>query len=253
MTNPSNNPSALPPSHPPRKRIWDDFLTARDQQVLQAAGYGKLSGFGKRPALFIIDVQYNFCGDSAQDILEGLHHYRTHCGKEAWDAVAHMLPLLTLARAKNIPIFYTESGRRPDLLDSGVQVAKNHRGGEKTVIANTHATQTVAELAPRPQDMRISKQKPSCFFGTTFMSQLNFFDVDSLILVGCTSSGCLRATAVDAYSYNFKVIIPEECAFDRFQASHAISLFDLNCKYADVIAAQEVRDYLAQLTPLAAD
>ncbi|CAB3719090.1 Maleamate amidohydrolase [Achromobacter deleyi] len=234
------------------KRIWDDFLTERDKQVLAQAGYGKRGGFGKRPALFIIDVQYNFCGDKPEDILEGLKQYRTHCGSEAWEAVQHIVPLLELARDRNIPVFYTESGRRADLLDSGVQVGKNHRGGEKTVLAETHATQTVEPLAPRPQDIRITKQKPSCFFGTIFMSHLNFLDVDTLILVGCTSSGCLRATTVDAYSYNFKVIIPEECAFDRFQASHAMSLFDLNCKYADVIPSGEVQDYLRALPAPAA-
>lgn len=230
-----------------KKRIWDDFLTARDQEVLKAAGYGKRGGFGKRPALFIIDVQYNFTGDTPQDILDGLQHYRTHCGREAWAAVEQIVPLLELAREKNLPIFYTESGRRPDLIDSGVQVGKNHRGGEKTVIAGTHATRTVEPLAPRPQDFLISKQKPSCFFGTTFMSQLNFLDVDTLIMVGCTTSGCLRATTVDAYSYNFKCIIPEEAAFDRFQASHAVNLFDLDCKYADVIPALEVAQYLREL------
>ncbi|OZI71474.1 isochorismatase family protein [Bordetella genomosp. 12] len=236
-----------------KKRIWDDFLTERDKQVLAQAGYGKRGGFGKRPALFIIDVQYNFCGDTPEDILEGLKQYRTHCGREAWEAVEHIVPLLELARDKNIPVFYTESGRRADLLDSGVQVGKNHRGGEKTVLADTHATQTVEALAPRPQDIRITKQKPSCFFGTIFMSHLNFLDVDTLILVGCTSSGCLRATTVDAYSYNFKVIIPEECAFDRFQSSHAMSLFDLNCKYADVIPSVEVADYLRELPAPKAD
>ena len=230
------------------KRIWDDFLTERDKEVYRASGYGKPGGFGKRPALFIIDVQYNFCGDKAEDILEGLKTYRTHCGKEAWDAVKHIVPLLEAAREKDIPVFYTESGRRPDLLDSGVQVGKNHRGGEKTVLANTHATQTVAELTPRPKDIRIVKQKPSCFYGTIFMSHLNFLDVDTLILVGCTTSGCLRATTVDAYSYNFKVIIPEEATFDRFQSSHAMSLFDLNCKYADVIPSAEVESYLKGLS-----
>jgi len=227
------------------ERIWDRFLTARDQKVLAQSGYGKRGGFGTRPALFIIDVQYNFCGDKPEDILDGLKQYRTHCGREAWEAVRHIEPLLVRAREKNLPVFYTESARRPDLLDSGVQVGKSHRGAERTVLEGTHATQTVAPLAPREQDIRIGKRKPSCFFGTIFMSHLNYFDVDTLILTGCTTSGCLRATAVDAYSYNFKVVIPEECAFDRFEASHAINLFDLNCKYADVVPAREVQTYLA--------
>ncbi|GBR00871.1 isochorismatase family protein [Nguyenibacter vanlangensis] len=228
-----------------RPRLWDRFLTERDRQVYAASGYGKRGGFGSRPALFIIDVQYNFCGDGPEDILDGLRTYRTHCGPEAWAAVAHIERLLLLAREKNLPIFYTESARRADLRDSGVQVGKNHRGHEKTVIEGTHATRVVAPLAPRPQDYLIGKRKPSCFFGTLFMSQLNFLDVDTLILTGCTTSGCLRATAVDAYSYNFKTIIPEETAFDRFEASHAINLFDLNCKYADVIPTDDVAAYLS--------
>jgi maleamate amidohydrolase len=232
---------------PDQPRIWDRFLTDRDRQVFERAGYGKRGGFGTRPALFVIDVQYNFCGDEPEDILAGLAKYRTHCGREAWEAVRQIEPLLALAREKNIPIFYTESARRPDMIDSGVQVGKSHRGREKTVIEGTHATETVAPLAPRPQDIRIAKRKPSCFFGTIFMSHLNFFDVDTLILTGCTTSGCLRATAVDAYSYNFKVVIPEETSFDRFEASHAVNLFDLNCKYADVIPAAEVSAYLAGL------
>lgn len=230
------------------KRVWDDFLTERDKAVYAQAGYGKRGGFGSRPALFIIDVQYNFCGDRPEDILDGLKQYRTHCGAEAWAAVEHIERLLHIARQKDIPVFYTESARRPDMVDSGVQVGKNHRGKEKTSVEGTHATQTVAPLAPRPKDMLIGKRKPSSFFGTLFMSHLNFFDVDTLILTGCTTSGCLRATAVDAYSYNFKTIIPEETAFDRFQASHAINLFDLNCKYADVIPTQDVAEYLHGLS-----
>jgi len=233
-------------------RIWDKYLTEQDKQVYAKAGYGKRGGFGTRPALFIIDVQYNFCGDEpGQSILDGLDHYRTHCGEVGWKAVPHIERLMKVAREKNIPIFYTQSERRPDMIDSGVQVGKNHRGTEKTVLAGTHATQTVAPLAPRPEDMLIGKRKPSAFFGTLFMSHLNFLDVDTLIMTGCTSSGCLRASTVDAYSYNFKVVIPEETAFDRFEASHAINLFDLNCKYADVIPTDEVATYLEGLEPRA--
>lgn len=232
------------------KRIWDDFLTEQDKQIYQLAGYGKRGGFGKRPALFIIDVQYNFCGDEpGENLEEGLKKYRTYCGEAGWKAVPHIERLMHLAREKNLPIFYTQSERRPDMSDSGVQLGKSHRGAEKTSTEGTHATRTVAPLAPRPHDILIGKRKPSAFFGTLFMSQLNQLDVDTLILTGCTSSGCLRATSVDAYSYNFKVIIPEETAFDRFEASHAISLFDLNAKYADVIPTNEVADYLGGLEP----
>lgn len=230
------------------ERVWDKFLTDKDKRIYQLAGYGKPGGFGTRPALFIIDVQYNFCGDEPGETHEdGLKQYRTHCGEAGWKAVPHIERLLKLARAKNLPVFYTQSERRPDMIDSGVQVGKNHRGGEKTSQEGTHATQTVASLKPEPQDILIGKRKPSAFFGTLFMSHLNFLDVDTLIMTGCTTSGCLRATSVDAYSFNFKVVIPEETAFDRFEASHAMNLFDLNCKYADVIPVDDVADYLQQL------
>lgn len=227
-------------------RVWDEFLTDLDRQVFEGAGYGKRGGFGKRPALFIIDVQYNFCGDEpGQSILEGVKTYRTHCGEAGWNSVPHTERLMKLCREKKFPIFYTVSERRADLLDSGVQVGKSHRGGEKTVLAGTHATQTVAPLAPRPEDILISKRKPSAFFGTPLMSHLNFLDVDTIVLTGCTTSGCIRATALDAFSYNFKVVIPEETTFDRFASSHAMSLFNLNCKYADVIGADEVHEQLS--------
>jgi maleamate amidohydrolase len=226
------------------KRVWDDYLTERDRQVYESAGYGKRMGFGTRPALFVIDVQYNFCGDEPQPILEAVKKYRTACGEEAWQAIPHIEQLMKICREKSLPIFYTVSERRPDMLDSGVQVGKSHRGTEKTSEEGTHATQTVAPLAPRPEDFLIGKRKPSAFFGTPFMSHLNFLDIDTLIVTGCTTSGCVRATSVDAFSYNFKVVIPEETTFDRFQSSHAMNLFDLNCKYADVIPTDEVARYL---------
>lgn len=229
------------------KRIWDEYLTQRDRKVYAAAGYGRRVGFGTRPALFVIDVQYNFCGDERQPILDAVKKYRTACGEEAWDAIPHIERLTKICREKNLPIFYTVSERRPDMLDSGIQIGKSHRGTEKTSQEGTHATQTVEALKPRPEDFLIGKRKPSAFFGTPFMSHLNFLDIDTLIVTGCTTSGCVRATAVDAFSYNFKVAIPEETTFDRFQSSHAMNLFDLNCKYADVIPTEEVARYLDSL------
>jgi len=228
------------------KRIWTDFLGPDDQAVYEAAGYGKRVGFGTRPALFIIDMQYNFCGEEPVDIFQGIKKYRTYCGPRGWEAVHQLVPLLHACRERGVPIFYTESSRRNDLQDSGIQLGKSHRSMEKTVVEGD-STRTVAELAPRHQDFRIQKQKPSAFFGTTFMSQLNHLDIDTLIIAGGATSGCVRATAVDAYSYNFRVIVPEETCFDRFEASHAMSLFDLNAKYADVLPVAEAIEYIRNL------
>lgn len=229
------------------KRPWDDFVTDLDRQVFEAAGYGRRVGFGTRPALFLIDVHYNFVGDEPEPILESIAKYRTSCGSRGWDCVYRIQELLKPAREKNVPIFYTVSERRPDLLDSGIQVMKSHRGREKTVVAGTHATEVVAEVAPQPEDMLISKRKPSAFFGTPLMSHLNFLDVDTVIITGCTTSGCIRATAVDAYAYNFRTVVVEDGVFDRFESSHAINLWDLNAKYADVRPMEEVKAYFEGL------
>ena len=230
-----------------RQHPWDSFITERDRQVFQAAGYGKRIGFGTRPAIIVIDVQYNFVGDRPEPILDSIKKYRTSCGSEGWNCVHKIAELLLVARSKQLPLFYTVSERRADLLDSGIQVAKSHRGTESTSVAGSRATETVEEVAPRPEDILLSKRKPSAFFGTPLMSHLNFLDVDTLIVTGCTTSGCVRATTVDAYAYNFHTVVVEDCVFDRFQSSHAINLWDLNAKYADVLPMGEVKAYLERL------
>jgi Isochorismatase family len=92
----------------------------------------------------------------------------------------------------------------------------------------------VTTIAPGPRDIVIKKQKPSGFFGTNLASYLTLFGCDSLIVVGTTTSGCVRATVVDAFSLNYRVILAEEGCFDRSEASHAVSLCDMHAKYADV-------------------
>jgi len=231
------------------KHVWDDFVTEMDKKVFEAAGYGKKMGFGKRPALFIIDVHYNFVGDQPEPILESVKKYRTSCGDIGWAAVPHIQALLHKARAKNFPVVYTVSERRKDYFDSGVQRLKSHRHMEPTSVIGHKGTEVVAEVAPVEKDILISKRKPSAFFGTPLMSFMNDLDVDTIILTGTTTSGCIRATALDSFSYNFKTIIPEECVFDRFASSHAINLFDLNTKYADVLPVATVLEYLESLPP----
>lgn len=229
------------------KRVWDDYLPDLDRAVFQAAGYGKALGIGRRPGLLVIDMHYNFVGETPQPILEAVKEYRTSCGERGWQAIDKIVPLLAMFRDKGWPVAYTVSERRPDMLDSGVQVGKSHRGSERSAEEGTRATQIVEPLAPRPEDLLLSKRKPSAFFGTPLMSHLNHLDVDTLVVVGCTTSGCVRSTSVDAYAYNFRTVVVEDAVFDRFEASHAMALFDLNAKYADVRPSAAVMEALAPL------
>jgi nicotinamidase-related amidase len=226
------------------KRVWDDFVTEEDKKVFETAGFGKKMGFGSRPALFIIDVQYSFVGDKPEPILESVKKYRTSCGDRGWVAVNHIRKLLEKIRTKGFPVVYTVSERRKDFFDSGVQRRKSFRHTEPTSVIGQKGTKVVQEVAPEGKDILLSKRKPSAFFGTPLMSYMNDLDVDTIILTGCTTSGCIRATALDAFSYNFRTIVVEECCFDRFLSSHAMNLFDLNTKYADVLPVSEVIDYI---------
>jgi maleamate amidohydrolase len=107
--------------------------------------------------------------------------------------------------------------------------------------------QIVSTIAPGPKDIVIRKQKPSGFFGTSLTSFLTLLGCDSVIVVGTTTSGCVRATVVDAFSLNYRVILAEEGCFDRSQASHAVSLCDMHAKYADVVPTAEILSYVDQL------
>jgi nicotinamidase-related amidase len=230
------------------ERIWDKFLTERDKQVFSAAGYGSRQGFGKKPALVIIDVNYAFTGEKPEPILESIKKWRNSCGEEGWESVKVIKSLIDVARPKGIPVIYTTGVRRADNWDSGSWSWKNKRNGEELKIkrqTNFDGNTIVADIAPGPRDLVIRKQKPSGFFGTPMLSYLVLLGCDSIILTGTTTSGCVRATCLDAFSNNFRVTLVEEACFDRSQASHAINLCDMNAKYADVLPATEVLSFMS--------
>jgi nicotinamidase-related amidase len=232
------------------ERIWDKFLTPRDRAVFAAAGYGARAGFGARPALLVIDVNYAFCGDVREPVLQSIARWRQSAGEEAWDAVPVLQRLIATARECGLPVIYTTSARRPDNWDSGSWSWKNKRSGEKPQGGAGNGPggdEILAEIAPGARDIVLRKQKPSAFHATPLFDYLTLLGCDSLIIAGTATSGCVRATSVDAFSHNFRVTLVEDACFDRSQASHAIALCDLNAKYADVIASGEVLDYMRAL------
>ena len=227
--------------------IWDDILTERDKQVFAKSGYGKRAGFGQRPALLVIDMNYNFVGDKPEPILKSIERFRNSCGEEGWQGVHHIRELLDETRKKRLPTFYTTGHEGGSSVAFGRWHGKNSRGGEDMGKGWAKGNDIVAEIAPLDGDVLIRKQKPSAFFGTPLVSMLNEVHADTVLVTGCTTSGCVRASAIDAFSYNFRVCVVEECVFDRGQASHKINLFDMNMKYADVISLREALEYVRGL------
>ena len=225
---------------------WDDVLQEDDRAVYELSGWGVPQGWGEVPALLVVDVNYDFVGDHPEPILESVRKWRNSCGEKGWAGVRHIAALLRAARAASIAVVYTTAAR-----DEGgdTRRGKNRRLRERPTIPSfSHqGNDIVEEIAPRPGELLIRKHHASAFFGTTLAPYLIGRRVDSVIVAGTTTSGCVRATVVDAASYNFKVAIVEECVFDRWQLSHKVALFDLNAKYADVVSLAETQRHLESI------
>lgn len=229
------------------ERIWDQFLTERDKRVFAKSGFGARAGFGKRPALLIIDVSYAFCDEKPLPIEESIKRWHTSCGEDAWEAIAHIRRLIDKCHGKGVPVIYTTGTRREDAWDSGSWNWKDSRWTEEgadVYQTELDGNEIVAEIAPGAKDIVVLKRKPSGFFGTDLISFLNLLQCDSVLVTGTTTSGCVRATVIDAFSYNYRVAVAEDACFDRSQASHAINLCDMHAKYADVVRTDEILEHI---------
>lgn len=224
---------------------WDDLLTDDDRAVIERGGYGKKAGMGDSPALLIIDCQYNHIGADAP-ILEQIGEHPAGGGAAAWQAVRRIEPVLEEFRRLSRPVVFTrycftERAARYDTF-----AAKRGKSIDR-FIDGAPGTRIVEPLAPRDDELVIDKVHASAFYATALLSSLVRMRVDSLVMVGVSTSGCVRATAVDAQSNNFKVTVVSDCVADRLTVSHQASLLDLWMKYADVMPSANVLDYLKEL------
>lgn len=228
---------------------WDDVLPEIDRLVYEKVGWGKPRPRGQRPVILVIDAMYTFTGDYPEPVLDSIEKHRTSCGEVAWKGVAQIVQLLEIARPHGIPIVYTVMEQRRDGFD---RAPANRAGGSEdgklpTDLIGSYANAVVAEIGPAPEDIVITKPKPSAFFGTPLVSYLTYLGADTVILTGCVTSGCIRAAAVDAGSYNYNVIVPEECVWDRGILAHKANLFDIQMKCGDVEPATRTADWLRSL------
>ncbi|RYF33044.1 MAG: isochorismatase family protein [Comamonadaceae bacterium] len=214
---------------------WDALVTDEDRAASAAAGFGGPTGLGQRPGLLIIDMQYRTTGTTRVPMLEAMKEFPTSCGDRAWAAADRVKPLLALFRDKGWPVLYPHVAPKVSS-ETGRLAAKVSTMWD--VPAKGY--EFFAPLAPRPQDILVPKKHPSAFFGTSLVSHLVDLGVDTLVMVGCTTSGCIRASVVDAFSYNYHVVVPSDCVYDRGDVSHRINLFDMSQKYADVLPSSQL-------------
>jgi len=194
----------------------------------------KKMGFGVRPAVLVVDMTYAYF-DSDSPLGYG--------ADSGWKAVEHLQTLLAEARKKDVPIIYTKSAPLKMKKQELKGLGRKHTHS-KASVENSRMGTIVDELAPTEDDLVIDKFRASAFFGTPLISYLIFHRIDTLILTGTSTSGCVRTTAAEASSYNYHIIIPQECVFDREPLWHEVTLAVLGQKYADVVPSQEVVSYL---------
>jgi maleamate amidohydrolase len=205
-------------------RPWDELIPAEDRTELERE-WGRSRGMGKRPAVLVVDMTYAFADD----------RFPLGCaaGERCAAAIAE---LLGVVRARGLPVLYTAGLRSRNPADRGLWKSSGHEPTGD--LPDPH--EIVPALAPRPQESVVRKRRPSAFFGTELASLLIHHGVDTVVLCGMVTSGCVRATAVDAFSHNFRVVVPEECVADRVRVPHAIALFDIHMKYGDVLSLDDV-------------
>ncbi|HYF88642.1 N-carbamoylsarcosine amidohydrolase [Azospirillum sp.] len=189
--------------------------------------WGNRIGFGERPALLVIDFMQGYTTEGAPLYAPGVV-----------SAVAETVELLDAARRTGIPVVHTNIRYHPGhFADGGMWVRK--APVMKDMVEGNPLAAFCPEVMPRPDEVVISKQYASSFFGTSLAPMLHAMGVDTVVLTGCSTSGCIRATAVDAVQHGFRTIVVRECVGDRHDGPHEANLFDIDSKYGDVVNKQE--------------
>ena len=219
---------------------WKDVVPP---DMLEVYAHYRLDVFvGPAPALLAIDLYELAYQGGARPVPEVARSYPSSCGEHAWAAIPATQRLFAAARSAGLPVFYSTRDVRPD---SGPRAVVATRRRDTPTDPEVYAIKS--EFAPRPGDVVVTKLRASAFFGTPLIAHLTQLGVQTVVVCGESTSGCVRATAVEAYSHGFHVVLVEECCFDRCLISHKINLFDMHHKYADVLHVDEVVRHLQAL------
>ncbi len=195
-------------------------------------GMARALGFGKRPAVLVIDFQ------------KGITDPERPAGCHLDAEIEHTVRLLDVARKKDVPVFFFVIAYDRSLLDGGLLVKKVPTLAR--FVAGSDDVQLDPRLTPGPNEPVFAKQYGSCFFGTPLASSLTALNVDTVILTGCITSGCVRATAHDALQHGFRPMLPRECVGDRARIPHEVNLMDIQARIGDVLPLSAVLTHIEQ-------
>ena len=212
---------------------WRDVIDAETLEVYRP--YRRETYVGPRPAVLAIDLYNLVYEGGARPPHELVREFGSSCGVHAWNAIGPIQKLLAAARANGLPIIYTTVETRMEVDPTSVKAT--NRDIRKL---DPRLYEIRSEFKPEPGDLIIYKERASAFFGTPLIAHLHRRGIQSLIVCGESTSGCVRASVVDAYSNGIHTVVVEECCFDRSPLSHKVNLFDLHHKYADVMHVDEV-------------
>ena len=201
-------------------------MSRDDLDIYLSQGFGGTVGIGRKPALCIVDF------------INGFVDPAIFGGGNIADSVARTVPLLAAVRRFRLPVAFSRVVYREGGRDDCAFVRKVPALAKLTEGAP--AGQIVPQLAPFPNETILRKTQPSAFFDTGYAEMLRRQEVDTVIVAGCTTSGCVRATVVDAMSHNFRTIVARDCVGDRSLAAHNANLFDMEQKYADLMDASAI-------------
>ena len=211
-----------------------DHFGAAPREFLERKGFGRSIQPGARPAVIVIDLSKAFT-DPASDV-----------GADLDLVVTNTRRILDAARQTAVPIFFFRLAYRHDLSDAGIIHAK--QPAVACLTQGSEAVEIDERLAPRPDEPIITKKAASAFFGTNLAASLITLGIDTLILTGCSTSGCIRAAAVDGYSYGYRLLVPADCVGDRTIEAHEANLFDIQVKMGEVVDVDYVLRYLGSLS-----
>lgn len=213
---------------------WLKIVPENERKTYEKAGFLDPAAIGENTALLVIDVTYGFTGREGQSLDEAIEEFSTACGPVSWETMPRIKRLIEMFRELGRPVIFTRSA--PDDTPYTGRATK----GAKLNRYVPGSNDIPDVIQPRDGEWILEKTKASVFFQTPLASYLVRKKIDSVVVCGVATSGCVRASVVDCFSNGFPTFVVDDCCFDRSNFAHCANLFDMHAKYATVLSLDEL-------------